>query len=207
MPSVKRLSHNDYTVCWICALPLEMAAATIMLDERHEALSRSSSDQNTYTLGEISGHNVVITCLPSGVYGTTSAATVAAQMRSTFRFIDFGLMVGIGGGVPSKDNDVRLGDVVVSKPTGIYGGVVQYDNGKTVSGGRFQRTGTLNRPPQILLTAISQLQSRSMTENSVQISKILSGTLDKNPGNKHRFSSPGPDQDHLFNAAYGHVTY
>jgi hypothetical protein len=46
-------------------------------------------------------------------------------------------MVGIGGGVPSKDVDIRLGDVVVSKPTRIYGGVVQYDCGKAVSSGRF----------------------------------------------------------------------
>jgi nucleoside phosphorylase len=205
MPSIRKLSHNDYTVCWVCALPLEMAAAAAMLDVRHERLSHSSSDQNTYILGEISGHNVVITCLPSGVYGTTSAATVATQMRSTFGAIKFGLMVGIGGGVPSKGNDIRLGDVVVSKPTSTYGGVVQYDYGKTVIGGRFQRTGTLNQPPQILLTAISQLQSRSMTENSVHISRFLSDALGKDPDNKHRFSSPGPDQDHLFDVEYDHV--
>jgi nucleoside phosphorylase len=207
MPSTKSLvSHNDYTVGWICALPLEMAAAAAVLDKCHERLSRPSSDQNTYTLGEISGHNVVIACLPSGVYGTTSAATVVAQMRSTFRMIDFGLMVGIGGGVPSKDNDIRLGDVVVSKPTGIYGGVVQYDYGKTVSGGYFQQTGTLNQPPHVLLTAISLVQSRSTSENEAYISRILAEILDKNPDNKDRFSSPaGPDQDHLFDAAYDHI--
>jgi nucleoside phosphorylase len=205
MPSVKRLSHNDYSVGWICALPLEMAAATAVLDERHERLSRSSSDQNTYTLGEISDHNVVIACLPSGVYGTTSAAIVVAQMRSTFRAIEFGLMVGIGGGVPSKDNDIRLGDVVVSKPVGIYGGVVQYDYGRMVSGGHCHSTGILNQPPHILLTAIALLQSRSKTENDADISRILAETLDKDPDNRARFPSPGPDQDHLFDAAYGHV--
>jgi nucleoside phosphorylase len=205
MASVKKFSQNDYTVGWICALPLEMAAAAALLDECHERLSRSPSDQNTYTLGKISGHNVAIACLPSGVYGTTSAAAVAAQMRSTFRAIDFGLMVGIGGGVPSKDNDIRLGDVVVSEPSGIYGGVVQHDYGKTVSGGRCQQTGALNQPPQVLLTAISLLQSRSMTVNNACISSILSETLQKDLDNAERFSSPGPDQDHLFNAAYDHV--
>jgi hypothetical protein len=54
-------------------------------------------DDNAYTLGEISGHNIVVACLPSGVYGTISAATVAAHMRTTFPLIRFGLMVGIGG--------------------------------------------------------------------------------------------------------------
>jgi hypothetical protein len=43
----------------------------------------------------------------------------------TFRLIRFRLMVGIGGGAPGKEADIRLGDVVVSKLTGEYGGVVQ----------------------------------------------------------------------------------
>src|SRR6267378_3124260 len=132
------LAHEDYTVAWICALPLEAAAAKAILDKTHLKLSQSPSDDNAYTLGEISGHNIVIACLPSGVYGTISAATVAANMRSTFPSIRFGLMVGIGGGVPSTDNDIRLGDVVVSKPDGVWGGVLQYDYGKTVASGAFQ---------------------------------------------------------------------
>src|SRR3984957_19183975 len=154
-------STHDYTVAWVCALPLEMAAAKAMLDEIHPNLPTSSKDQNTYILGRICAHNVVIACLPSGVYGTTSAATVANQMLFTFKSIRFGLMVGIGGGAPSKEADIRLGDVVVSKPTGHFGGVVQYDFGKTVGEGIFERTGTLNKPPQILLTAINKIKGET----------------------------------------------
>jgi hypothetical protein len=40
-------------------------------------------------------------------------------MLSTFKRLRFGLMVRIGGGVPSQDNDIRLGDVVVSMPTAV----------------------------------------------------------------------------------------
>ena len=108
----------------VCALPLEMAAAKAMLDEIHSNLSTSSNDQNTYVLGRIHAHNVVIACLPSGIYGTTSTATVANQMLFTFPSIRFGLMVVIGGGAPSKGVDIRLGDVVVSKPTGDFGGMI-----------------------------------------------------------------------------------
>ena len=157
MTTARSLHHHDYTVGWVCALPLEMAVAKAMLDETHPDLPTSSNDQNTYVLGRIGAHNVVIACLPSGVYGTTSAATVAIQMLSTFRSIRFGLMVGIGGGVPGQDADIRLGDVVVIKPTGDFGGVVQYDFGKTVSQGVFERTGRLNRPPQILLLDYKQM--------------------------------------------------
>ena len=41
-----------------------------------------------------------------------SAAKVATQVLSSFKWLRFGLMVGIGGGVPSEENDIRLGDVV-----------------------------------------------------------------------------------------------
>ncbi|KAL2012178.1 hypothetical protein VTN00DRAFT_4896 [Thermoascus crustaceus] len=51
--------------------------------------------------------------------------------------VHYGLMVGIGGGVPSKEVDIRLDDVVVSKPTGTISGVVQYDYSKAIKGGHF----------------------------------------------------------------------
>ena len=42
-------------------------------------------------------------------------------MLLSFPNIRFGLLVGIGGGVPSEENDIRLGDIVVSKPHGTFG--------------------------------------------------------------------------------------
>jgi hypothetical protein len=66
-------------------------------------------------------------------------------------------MVRIGAGLLSKNADIRLGDVVVSMPTATSGGVIQYDYGKTLHDGRLQHTGSLNKPPQYLLTAASDL--------------------------------------------------
>ncbi|KAF3936310.1 hypothetical protein ABW19_dt0208543 [Dactylella cylindrospora] len=150
--SVRALSPDSYTIGWICALPLEMAAARVILDDIHPDLPNRSQDQNGYIFGEIGGHCIVIACLPSGVYGTTPAALVANQMQTSFPSIRYYLMVGIGGGVPTTA-DIRLGDVVVGIPTGRYPGVVQYDRGKTEAGGRWEQTGTLNRPPRELLNA------------------------------------------------------
>lgn len=104
------LSREAYTVALICALSVEMAAAEAMLDEIHEKLPVPSGDHNCYTLGKMGKHNVVIAGLPSGKYGTTSAATVAIQLLRTFQSIHFGLLVGIGGGVPNEEADIRLGD-------------------------------------------------------------------------------------------------
>jgi nucleoside phosphorylase len=113
MSAINR-SHEDYVIAWICALPLEMTAAISMLDELHDQLPQLASDENTYTLGKICGQNVVVASLPAGI-------AAISQMRSTFPNIRFGLVVGIGGGVPSEKNDIRLGDVVVSKPSGTSG--------------------------------------------------------------------------------------
>lgn len=77
-------------------------------------------------------HHVVIAVLPDGEYGTSSAAVVASHMLTSFPNVRIGLMVGIGGGVPSERHDVRLGDIMVSSPLGQENGVFKYDFGKAV---------------------------------------------------------------------------
>ncbi|GKZ26337.1 Golgi transport complex subunit 3, partial [Aspergillus brasiliensis] len=127
-----------------------------------------------------------------------------AHMRSTFPQIQFALMVGIGGGVPSTHNDIRLGDVVVSRPMGIYSGVIQYDYGKTVQGGRFELVGMLNHPPQTLLTSMARLQAAQLTQPDNPVAKIAIDILTRKPDMEERFAPPSPDTDILFCASYQH---
>jgi nucleoside phosphorylase len=197
------MKHEDYTVGWICALPIEMAAAQGMLDERHSTLPSRPRDNNNYTFGRVGDHNVVIACLPSGVTGTISAARVATQMLFIFTGLRFGLMVGIGGGVPSEEHDIRLGDVVVSKPTGTFGGVIQYDFGKTVQEGKFTRSGSLNKPPDVLLTALANLEAKHMMEGH-EVAKYLSEMMGKYPRMTPQFTCPGIQYDSLYQAEYDH---
>ncbi|KAL4812736.1 violaceus kinesin [Aspergillus spinulosporus] len=178
-------THSSYTVAWICALPLELAAAKAMLDEVHPRLPQPTADHNVYTLGSVSGHNVVVVCLPTGVYGTTSSTAAVSHLMSTYRNVRFGLMVGIGGGVPCRNPDIRLGDIVVSKPTDTSSGVIQYDYGKTLHSGRFHRTGSLNKPPQLLLKAISQLESDYLLGKAL-LSDIMASNLQKVEVQKHQ---------------------
>lgn len=152
---------EDYTVGWICAIKVEYVAAQVLLDEEHEGpASVSQHDNNSYTLGRIGKHNVVIATLPFGEYGTTSAAAVARDMVHSFPNIRVGLMVGIGGGAPSENHDVRLGDIVVGTPSNGNSGLFQYDFGKNIQGQPYQTTGVLNRPPTALLTALAGLQTQ-----------------------------------------------
>jgi nucleoside phosphorylase len=119
-------TNTDYTVGWICALPTELAASQAMLDKEHTDLPQAENDINTYTLGEIGEHKVVLACLPSGTTGISAAATAAKDLLRSFPKVRFGLMVGVGGGAPSNPSDdpykdIRLGDVVVSNPEGNCG--------------------------------------------------------------------------------------
>ncbi|KAJ6197954.1 ankyrin repeat domain-containing protein [Bipolaris maydis] len=195
----RQLRREDYTVGWVCALPVELVAAQEMLDEEHLDLEHDTadSDENLYALGSIGGHNVAIVCLPAGRIGNNPAAAVATQMRATFKNMWFGLMVGIGGGVPSAGADVRLGDVVVSQPRDTFAGVVQYDIGKTTPSG-FKRTGSLNSPPHVLLSAVVKVRAKELRGRS-QLSRYIS----KLEGiAKFQRADAGPDL--LFKAAYNH---
>ena len=194
----RRLRPEDYTVGWVCALPIELAAATIMLDEEHKDFPQDNSDDNLYTLGRISEHNIVIACLPAGQTGTNSAASVANRMKSKFSSIRFGLLVGVGGGVPSAEPNIRLGDVVVSQPLLGHGGVVQYDFGKTTPNG-FERTGFLNTPPTILLEALTKVQANRYGGIS-SLTRYLS-IFSNLPGFAR--SDTGPDI--LFESSYNHI--
>ncbi|KAK2684952.1 hypothetical protein QWA68_016533 [Fusarium oxysporum] len=152
---------EDYTIGWICALQEEFEAACRMLDEEFEGPETSDiNDNNAYVFGRIHEHNVVIGCLPDGRYGIGSAAVVSRDMVRSFPSLKFALMVGIGGGAPTPDRDIRLGDVVVSVPQGRLGGVIQYDLGKRLPDGRFQLTGQMNSPPDVLLGVIPQMRRR-----------------------------------------------
>jgi nucleoside phosphorylase len=191
-----QLRREDYTVGWVCALAVELAAAEEMLDEEHATPGYDAHDTNIYTCGKIGEHNVVIACLPEGQMGTNSAAAVAVQMKSTFTSTRFGLMVGIGGGVPSEA-DIRLGDIVVSKPHTVHGGVVQYDSGKTTPSG-FERTGSLNSPPTILLNAVAKVRAKHMRGRGK-----LSDYLSKLAGLPD-FKRGAAVSDTLFEAGYNH---
>ncbi|KAF4497149.1 hypothetical protein FAGAP_6672 [Fusarium agapanthi] len=198
----ERRTHNDYHVGWVCALPTEQTAAIAMLDQRHQNLTKPPNDNNTYTLGSVGKHTVVIACLPRGKIGNISAATVATNMISTFPNIKFCLMVGIGGGIPPK---VRLGDVVVSTPVGAFPGVVQYDLGKAHQGGKFERTGALNSPPNALLAALTMVESEHDLTGS-RIPDYLEEVEKKWPRLAPKYLNSDSLKDQLFKANYDHVS-
>ncbi|KAJ4206405.1 hypothetical protein NW759_014194 [Fusarium solani] len=157
--SCKTHSRRVYEVGIICALWKELKAVRVLFDSEHGNLERDEGDDNQYVLGTMANHMVVAACLPAGEYGTNSAASVASNMVRSFPTLKFCLLVGIAGGAPSQQNDIRLGDVVVGIAEGRSPGVVQYDLGKDKESNIFETTGSLRGPPRSLTSAINTLHS------------------------------------------------
>ncbi|KAH7040875.1 LOW QUALITY PROTEIN: uncharacterized protein B0I36DRAFT_371329 [Microdochium trichocladiopsis] len=176
-----RVRSADYTIAWICALHLELAASRLMLDEEHPALGAYEDDHNVYVLGRIAAHNVVMTALPV-VYGKVNAALVATHLRRTFPNIRATLMVGIGGGAPSEA-DLYLGDVVV---------VMEYDLGKAMGDGLFEITAKDKHPSSLLRGA------HGLEKWSPRAQELLRTRLSQ-------YCRP-TQPDRLFQASYSHPT-
>jgi nucleoside phosphorylase len=189
---------EDFTVGWICAIRTEYVAAQAFLDEN---LGRpkyvSKNDNNIYTVGRIGKHKVVIAVLPDGEYGISVAAGVARDMLHSFPNIRFGLMVGIGGGAPSQNHDIRLGDIVVSAPRDGKGGVFQYDFGKAIQDQNFRTTGFLNQPPTLLRAAVADIRAQYESENH-QLEDAINKVLAGKPKLRKMYQRPDPRSDRLY---------
>ena len=196
---------HTYTIGWICAVVVELVAAKAMFDEKHEDLENSPEhDNNTYLLGRIGQHNVVVAILPHGEYGLVNAANAARDLMRTFPNIRVGLMVGIAGGAPSQENDIRLGDVVVSAPYAGTGGVFQYDYGKSVQDEPLIVTKHTNKPAQCLLAAVAALRAEYTLEGH-NLESVINDAFEKFPRlRKSGYNKPEISTDKLFVSSYRH---
>ncbi|KAH8598495.1 nucleoside phosphorylase domain-containing protein [Bisporella sp. PMI_857] len=197
------LRYEDYTIGWICALQVEVLAARFMLDARHDGVFPGRhGDDNDYIPGTIGGHNVVIVGLPKKSTGTVSAASLVSQMRQSFPNLRYGLMVGIGAGVPGRHlkPDIRLGDVVVGAPADDSDdaqGVIGYELGKeTVNG--FVKKNWLYPTDRRLRNAFSTVQTEAEFSGSHSFLKYLDAFRAAATGEK--FLHPGVENDQLYEA-------
>lgn len=187
-----RTSYEQYTIAWICALPKELTAARAVLDNVHEPLPKQKNDTNSYILGSIGCHNIAIACLPTNEYGTNNAVNVLTNLTRTFTSIYLSLMVGIGGGVPGEDFDIRLGDIVVGTR------VVQHDLGKITGGGQIQHTAVPRTLAHLIGKALSLLQAEHQPHSS-RIPLILEEKFREHPAYARPITA-----DRLFSSAYQH---
>ena len=194
-------TRRIYKIGIICALEKELMAVRILFDQRYDDDKDlvPGDDDRHYSFGRMGRHNVVAACLGSDRYGTVNAASVASNMKRSFRTIHSYLLVGIGGGVPSMANDIRLGDVVVGRSISGRPSVLQYDMGKAVSAGKFMITGTLQETSEFLASALNQLLS-----DPVAPLEAFQQHVEKVTESNDNYKRPDREDDVLYRADYIH---
>ncbi|KAI3318254.1 purine and uridine phosphorylase [Xylariaceae sp. AK1471] len=193
--------RHDFEIAIMCALSLEAEAVTALFDKRWDSKTygKATGDTNTYSIGAIGCHNVVLVHLPN--MGKVAAATAAAFLRISYERIKLALVVGICGGVPfgkSSNDEILLGDVVVSD------GIIQYDFGRQYPH-KFIRKDhvrdNLPRPSPPMRTFLAKLQAKQtrsrLQEQTLEYLKILQ-ELDNTA------TYPGVTEDRLFKPTYRH---
>ncbi|EMD96729.1 hypothetical protein COCC4DRAFT_199132 [Bipolaris maydis ATCC 48331] len=197
--------NHEFTIGWICPLPLEKEAARMVLDEEYP--QEEVQYQNVYYLGgQIGKHKVVIGMQRRT--GLTGAAVLAEKMRAGFPNIKYFVLVGIAGGVPrygppGAASEIVLGDVVVSSPRGKHGGVLQYDKGMWEGQGQLKFRGHTNGVPGDLMAAVNNFRADGWSKtNMAEVLKQMRLKLPKEQ--KHQYDDPGPGRDRLFEDTYEH---
>lgn len=114
-----------YRVAVMTNSGIDLAAIRALFDPRFEIKSprKHSGDSNQYNPGVIMGQLVVAFCAESAI--DTSIAV--ANLRASLTNVNHVFVVGSsGGGLPTADNDVRLGDVIIGES------IITFDSGKPV---------------------------------------------------------------------------
>lgn len=217
---------TQFTIGCICALPTESIAVATFLDEEYEGPIewKELHDNNDYTLGRIDQHKVVIAACPGGQDGVVPAATVARDLARTFPNIRVTLLVGIGGSAPSAKNDIRLGDVVVSRGTSTFPAVLQYDKGKQrqpvekstrtseLEGASpsfsdaFDVHSLLNQPPPILLSTCVGLESYHKRKGNGLRADVEAALQGMRKRLQKEYAEPDPSTDVLYRVSHVHKT-
>ncbi|KAF4548007.1 Hypothetical protein D9617_33g038710 [Elsinoe fawcettii] len=162
-----------------------------------QGYEQEPQDTNSYTTGMIGIHNVVLVHLAG--MGPVNAASIAADVRSSFPCVTLALVVGICGGVPKTSQmDIFLGDLILSTA------IMQCDFGRQYED-RFERKSEiedcLGRPNSEIRGVLSKLGTDYY--QSLFLADV-STALDRLVGTDARYSCPGSHNDILFGTSCFH---
>ncbi|GKT64384.1 phosphorylase superfamily protein [Colletotrichum tofieldiae] len=198
---------EDVRIAVICALPREFDAAILAFDEtwNGDEDEPTIAQCHNHKMGRIGSHVVVLVLLPN--MGKVSAATETARLRSLYPKLELAVLTGICGGVPSPgtDNEILLGDVVISKS------IVQYDIGRQYPG-KFVRKDTvddsLGRPNKDIRTLLVVLETQlGLKELQHRVNQNLAHIQQMAIEARYRtcYTRPSAAEDVLFEPTYSHI--
>lgn len=198
--------RDGFEVAIICATAIECDAVTLLVDDWYEdgRFGKAPGDANKYQLGRMGNVNIVLLRLTDA--GKVAAARAAASLRSSYTGVKMLLLAGTCAGVPStaEDQELLLGDVVISKS------LVQYDNGRQYDGTFEMKNGnedSFGRPTQRIRSLIATLEVEQWRE---QLESQAAGFLEQlqaqasSRRRQSKYSYPGTAKDVLFESSHLH---
>ncbi|KAJ4199011.1 hypothetical protein NW767_008595 [Fusarium falciforme] len=207
MPVFRPSRRDEFEVAIICALRIEYDAVSYAIDEfwdeDGDPYGLTPNDPNTCTTGRIGNFNVVLALLSR--MGKINAASAAASMAMSYSGLRMALLVGVCGGAPrNRDEEILLGDVVISSS------VIEYDFGRQYPD-NFVRKATLQdshgRPNKEIRNLLATLETdRGLSLLEKRTISFLQKIQVKVSKTKHRgkYGYPGKSEDTLFEAAHRH---
>lgn len=194
-------SRTGFRIAIICALVFEAEAVEALFDETYDKFGKTygkrRGDANSYINGRIGKNNVVLCYMPG--MGNGSAASVASSLQVSYTEVQLALIVGICGGAPnpSTDQDIFLGDVIISNA------LVEYDFGRQYPGGFKRKSDALRRPNREIRTLLAAL---STSRARVKFQDRMLHHLHKIQQQGTSWQHPG-SADVVFEASYHHKHY
>jgi nucleoside phosphorylase len=195
-------ARSGFEIAIICALAVEADAVRALFDRSwdDEYYGKLSSDPNTYFLGSIGPHNVVLAYRSH--LKKTSAAIVAACCRISFPGVKLALIAGVCGVVPFRprtNTEIVLGDVIISTLTVEHhlsqGGYRRSEEKSTY----LASPTVIEEDARAFLAKLESLGTRKM------LSTRTSNHLDKLQGQPElQATYPGISHDKLFDTSYPH---
>jgi len=141
--------------------------------------------------------------MPSQKEVRGSTASVARDILRSFESIRIELMVDVGDEAPSGKHNIRLGDVVIGYPVEKEGDVHPYNFAKAVQDREFERTGSVDLPPTVLLTALTKMNTDHERTGS-HIAESVRLMMTNNPRLRRNYQHPGAEHDRLYESSYTH---
>ncbi|EXJ87373.1 hypothetical protein A1O3_04332 [Capronia epimyces CBS 606.96] len=196
-------NRRGFNVAIVCALSLEAENVRSVFDrcweDEGKHYAKAEGDRNAYTTGTIGNHNVVLAHMP--YMGSTSAAAVAASLRSSFPEVRLALVVGICEVIPvhtKTEEEIILGDIIISTA------VIQYDFGRQYPNGFLRKRDiddSLGRANPEFRAFINMLQVR---RNRERLRRNLQELLrsERFQGESVAAKYPGESQDPIWHVPF-----
>ncbi|KAL2829430.1 purine and uridine phosphorylase [Aspergillus cavernicola] len=199
---VSPFQNDKYQIAWICSNHIEMLPASEMLDREfgEPQIPLKTDKEYAMTLGIMGNHKIVILNLLTEENGDECGSALVAELLAKFPQIRFGVMVGVGAGIPDYEGDevrdIRVGDVVVGSYKADDGGVFVYDGWEP-----YTILGTFNAPPRCLRPAVVGLQTRR-GECMSRVSARINNMLEKRAHMAKTWRRPDATTDLLYRSGY-----